>query len=91
MQKYKTNVKEIVSLILACLSIVCCCAWYIGMLLGLVAVILGILSIRDNTQKSTDVSIAGIVVGSVGFALGAAVAIVCLLIYSGIMSGALLS
>ena len=87
MQENKTNVKEIISLILACLSIICCCAWYAGMLLGLAAVILGILAIRDNTVKSSDIAIAGIVVGGVGFALGAAVAIIYMLVYSGVAAG----
>ena len=87
MQENKTNVKEIISLILACLSIICCCVWYAGMLLGLAAVILGILAIRDNTVKSSDIAIAGIVVGGVGFALGAAVAIILMLVYSGVAAG----
>lgn len=87
MQGNKTNVKAIVSLVLACLSIVCCCVWYVGMVLGLVAVILGILAIRDNQAQKSDMAIAGIVVGGVGFALGAAIAIVYLLIYSGMMAG----
>lgn len=87
MQENKTNVKEIISLILACLSIICCCVWYAGMLLGLAAVILGILAIRDNTVKSGDIAIAGIVVGGVGFALGAAVAIILMLVYSGVAAG----
>ena len=58
MQENKTNVKEIISLILACLSIICCCVWYAGMLLGLAAVILGILAIRDNTVKSSDIAVS---------------------------------
>lgn len=87
MQENKTNIKEVISLVLACLSLVCCCVWWAGMLLGLTAVILGILAIRDNTVKSGDMAIAGIVVGGTGFALGAVVAIMYILVYTGFVSG----
>lgn len=86
MQENKTNVKAIISLVLACLSLVCCCIWYVGMIFGIAAVVLGILAMRDNHVKKTDVAIAGIVVGGVGVAMGIAVAILYILVYSGIAS-----
>jgi hypothetical protein len=89
MQEKKTNVKAIVSLILGCLSIVCCCVWYVGMLFGLVAIVLGILAQRDNFVPKSDLAIAGIVVGAVGFALGFATAMCYILIYTGITDGAI--
>ncbi len=89
MQENKTNVKAVVSLVIACLSVVCCCIWYAGMLLGLAAVIVGVLALRDNQVEKSDMAIAGIVVGGVGFAMGAAVAIIYLLVYSGIAEGSL--
>lgn len=87
MQENKTNVKAIISLVLACLSIICCCIWYVGMILGIAAVILGILALRDNKVPKSDVAIAGIVVGGVGIAMGIAVAIMYILVYSGIAAG----
>ncbi len=89
MQENKTNVKAVVSLVIACRSVVCCCIWYAGMLLGLAAVIVGVLALRDNQVEKSDMAIAGIVVGGVGFAMGAAVAIIYLLVYGGIAEGSL--
>jgi hypothetical protein len=88
MPEKKTNVKAILSLVFGCLSIVCCCAWYIGMLFGLAAIVLGIFAQRDNFAPKSDLAIAGIVVGAVGFALGIAVAVCYILIYDGVASGA---
>ena len=85
MQEKKTNVKAVLSLVLSCLSIVCCCVWYVGMLLGLAAIILGIVSLRDSRFEKSDMAVAGIVVGSVGFALGAVVAIVNIVASMGLM------
>lgn len=76
MQEKKTNVKAILSLVLSCLSLVCCCVWYMGMLFGLAAIILGIVSLRDTRFEKSDMAVAGIVVGSVGFALGAVTVVI---------------
>lgn len=84
MQEKKTDTKAIVSLVLSCLSIVCCCVWYIGMALGLAAIVVGILSLNDKRYEKSDMAIAGIVVGSVGFALGAVVAITYIMVYTGL-------
>lgn len=84
---WKANVKAIVSLVLACLSILCCCAWYLALALGVTAVVLGILVVRDENPNQQDAAIAGIVVGAVGTALAITVAVMHIMIYAGIASG----
>ena len=61
---WKANVKAIVSLVLACLSVVCCCAWYISLILAVAAIVFGILGYRDENPNQKDAAIAGIIVGA---------------------------
>ncbi len=77
----KTNVKAIVSIVLAVLSVLCCCVWWLSMMLGIAAVVVGILGYRDENPSLRDLAIAGIVVGAVGVAIAAAVAIMQVLVY----------
>lgn len=84
---WKANVKAIVSLVLACLSVLCCCAWYLSLALGVAAVVLGILGVRDENPNQQDAAIAGIVVGAVGIALAVTVAAIVIMAYSGIANG----
>lgn len=79
-ENYKTNVKAILSLVLSILSIVCCCLWYVGFVIGIVAVILGILAVRGDNPRQKDAGIAGIVVGSVGVALGITMAVITIML-----------
>ena len=79
-ENYKTNAKAIVSLILSILSVLCCCVWYVGFVLGVVAVILGILAVRGENPRQKDAGIAGIVVGGVGVALGITMAVMQILV-----------
>lgn len=79
-ENYKTNAKAIVSLILSILSILCCCVWYVGFILGVVSVILGILAVRGENPRQKDAGIAGIVVGGVGVALGITMAVMQILV-----------
>lgn len=79
-ENYKTNVKAIISLILSILSILCCCLWYVGFVIGIVAVILGILAVRGENPRQKDAGIAGIVVGAVGVALGITMAVLTILL-----------
>lgn len=79
-ENYKTNVKAILSLVLSILSIVCCCLWYVGFIIGIVAVILGILAVRGDNPRQKDAGIAGIVVGSVGVALGITMAVITIML-----------
>jgi len=78
--EWKANVKAIVSLILSILSILCCCAWYASLILGVVGLILGILGYRDENPNQKDVAIAGIVIGATGVALGVATAVMSIFI-----------
>ncbi len=73
--KNKINGKGIASLIVACLSILCCFSWQISIVLGTVAIILGVMGMRDANKKYEDTAIAGIVVGAVAVALGVCIAI----------------
>lgn len=81
---WKANVKAIVSLVLACLSVVCCCAWYISLILAVAAIVFGILGYRDENPNQKDAAIAGIIVGAVGLALAVTVATMVIILYSGV-------
>jgi predicted Co/Zn/Cd cation transporter (cation efflux family) len=61
------------------------------MLFGLAAIVLGIFAQRDNFAPKSDLAIAGIVVGAVGFALGIAVAVCYIIIYDGVASAGTVS
>ncbi len=78
MTEYKANVKAIIALILGILSVLCCCAWYVGLLVGIAAVVLGILGYRDDNPRQKDAAIAGIVTGAVGVALSISVAVIAI-------------
>ena len=80
-ENHKTNIPAIISLILSILSIICCCIWYISLVMGIVAVVLGVLT---NNPNQKDAAIAGIVVGAVGFALAVSVAVMYIMILSGV-------
>lgn len=58
----------IASLIIGIVSICCCCVWYIGAMLGIVGLALGIVALKDN-PKQKGIAIAGIVTSSVGLFL----------------------
>jgi len=83
-ETYKANGKAIISLILSVLSVICCCLWYISLIIGTAAVILGILGLRSENPNQKDAAIAGIVVGAVGFALAVAAGIMQIVILSGV-------
>lgn len=80
----KTNGKALVSLSLACISLVCCIQWSISLLLAILAIVFGILGLRDENPNQEDAAIAGIVIGIVGFIL----AVVVALLYIQILRGA---
>lgn len=83
-QKEKPNLLAIFSLVAGILSVVCSCAWYFSILFGVAAVVMGIISLRGNIEKLKDLATVGVVVGATGIALSVAVAIVNIMIYSGI-------
>lgn len=80
----KTNGKALVSLSLACISLVCCIQWSISLVLAILAIVFGILGLRDENPNQEDAAIAGIVIGIVGFIL----AVVVALLYIQILRGA---
>ena len=79
----KPNGKAIASFIVACVSILCgCCVWYVAILCGVVGIVLGILALREDTQRYQDLAIAGIVVGGTGLAIGIAAAVMYIMLFS---------
>lgn len=71
----RTNGKALVSLSLACLSLVCCVQWSISLTLAVLAIVFGILGLRDENPNQEDAAIAGIVVGIVGLLMSIFVAV----------------
>lgn len=79
---YSTNGKAIASLVVSCVSIVCCCAWQVSILCGVIGIVLGILALRGENRRNLDLAVAGIVVGGTGLAIGIVSAILFILLYS---------
>ncbi len=75
----KPNGLAIASLIISCVAILSCCIWQFQIFLGVWAVVLGILSLRNGNKNYADLGIAGIVVGAVAVALGIAIAVMSIL------------
>lgn len=70
-ESHKTEQTEsqglaITSLVLGILAIITCLVWYIGIVLGVLAIIFGAVSVKKRGRKK---AIAGIVTGSVGVVL----------------------
>lgn len=80
-EEKKTNVKAILSIILAVASVVCCCVWWLSVMLGIAAVVAGILGYRGDNPNLRDLAMAGIIVGAVGVAIAAANVIMQVLVY----------
>lgn len=80
---YGSNGKAIASLVVSCVSVLCCCIWYISILCGVISIVLGILALRGDNKRHQDLAVAGIVVGSTGTAIGIASAVLyIMMIYS---------
>ena len=77
-QKYGANVKAILALIFSILSVVCCCIWYVSLLLGIAAIV---LTVRGENPGQKDLGIAGIVVGSVGVALAVSIVVIYIVMH----------
>lgn len=58
----------IAAMVLGILSVVLCCLWYIAIPAGLIAVILGALSMKDPSSKAF--AITGIITGIIGLVIG---------------------
>ena len=73
---WKPNTKALVSLLLSCLSLICCTQWTISLILAIAGVVLGILGLRDDNPNQEDAAIAGIVVGIVGMLVAVVFAVI---------------
>lgn len=62
-----SNGLAIASMVLGIVSIVLCCIWYLSIIAGIVALILGILHNKNNGKNG--MSTAGIVCGVIGIIL----------------------
>ncbi len=70
-QNSNLNGKAIASFIVSCVALLSgCCVWYIAVVCGVVAIVLGILALREGSHRQQDLAIAGIVVGATGLAVG---------------------
>lgn len=78
----RLNGKAIASLIVSCISVVYCCVWYLAILCAVIGIVLGVLALRDGSNKQQDLAVAGIVVGGVGLALGIVIAVLTIMIIS---------
>lgn len=87
METKKINGKAAASLILSCLSVLCCVTWYIAIILGMIGVVLGIIAFRESEAGQRDLAVAGIIVGAVGMSLGIVSAVIYILLTSGPMDG----
>ena len=70
-----TNGNAAASLAMACVSMACCVQWSVSLLLAVLAIVFGILGLRDENPKQEDAAIAGIVVGVVGVVMAVLVAV----------------
>ena len=73
---WKPNTKALVSLLLSCLSMLCCMQWMLSLILAIAGVVLGILGLRDDNPNQEDAAIAGIVVGIVGMLVAVVFAVI---------------
>lgn len=58
-QNEQSNGMGVASMVCGILSIITCCLWYIGLILAIVSLVLGILQIRKSSKKG--MAIAGII------------------------------
>lgn len=71
----KTNAKALVSLAFSCISLICCIQWSVSLVMAVLAIVFGILGLRDENPAQEDAAIAGIVIGIVGLILSLLVAV----------------
>ena len=54
METKKINGKAVVSLILSCLSVLCCFAWYLAIIVGMIGVVLGIICLLYTSDAADE-------------------------------------
>lgn len=77
---WKPNTRALVSMMLSCLSLLCCFEWIVSLILAMAGLVFGILGLRDENPNQEDAAIAGIVVGIVGILVAIAVALICIVL-----------
>ncbi len=70
----KTYGWSVASMVLGILSVICCCTGYAGIVFGALAIIFAVIS-RKNLGYFDGMAVAGLVLGIIGFVLGAAILI----------------
>lgn len=82
--KKETNGLSIASLVTGILSVTCCCGSILGIILSIVAIVLGAISKKQQKENNT-MALVGIILGAVGIVI----AIVCLVLGfgAGIIAG----
>jgi len=68
---------SIASMVCGILSILCCCAWYLSIILAGVAIVFGILSLKKNAD-GRNMAIAGLITGGIGAVLSIIVLVLAL-------------
>ncbi len=59
---------SIASMICGIISIICCSAWYVAIILSIVAIVLGVISMKKNAA-GRGMAIAGLITGGIGAVL----------------------
>ena len=68
---------SIASMVCGILSILCCCAWYLSIILAGVAIVFGILSLKKNAD-GRNMAIAGLITGGIGAVLSIIILVLAL-------------
>ena len=68
----KTKTLSVASMVLGILSVVCCCLGYVGIVFGIGAIVVSIIS-RKSLGYFDGIGVAGLVLGIFALAFGAAV------------------
>ena len=71
----------IVSMCLGIASLTICCATLLGIILGIVALVLGLISMRNDPPENKGFALAGVICGSIGCLLGLVGFISCIACY----------
>ena len=75
------------SLVCGIISIICCCTSIFSVLLGITAIVLAVLSKKDNGGAMPGMAIAGMICGVIGMLLGAMILVGVILDEAGISVG----